>query len=141
MRRTPSTQTPASSADFDIIQRIDPRLLGDGPSEGQVKAARRSRDPLETDSDNEGESRTPNDNTNTEVDEDLGTSALEWPELNNSISSRDLLRSTLLSVREDDDGTLRDKWKCLLANTDNHKRRRMSDKTSKQRGKRVGEAL
>lgn len=65
--------------------------------------------------------RTPKDDTSTEMDEDLGTSP-EWPELN-SISSRDLLKTTLLSVRDgdDDDSTLKDKWKCFLANTDSHK--------------------
>jgi hypothetical protein len=66
--------------------------------------------------------RTWKDDTSTEIDEDLGTSAPEWPELNNSISRRDLLKTTLLSVRDDDDGTLRDKWNCFLANTNSHKR-------------------
>src|SRR4051794_19967634 len=62
------------------------------------------------------------------MDEDLGTSALEWPELNNSISSRGLLKTTLLSVRNDDDSTLRDKWRCFLANTDCHKRHQQAEK-------------
>ncbi|KAF2259614.1 hypothetical protein CC78DRAFT_548189 [Lojkania enalia] len=45
-----------------------------------------------------------------------------------SISSRDLLKTTFLSMRDDDDGKLRDKWECFLANTDSHKRHERGEK-------------